>query len=160
MKIYLFFTAILTCSSCDSDTDPGLAQAEASLGISSSVEIIEVASGNLSGTEKRRFSVLDTQDTFEQEFSLFSQNPAPVLDFQTGVVLLASYGFAPSTDHFIEVSGVTDLGNYLEVDVVLKSPVSCFAGFIVTGPYQFVYIESRKLVVVQESFEDSCNSQL
>ena len=152
-RCLISIVVLISLSSCDSDSENNTA-----LPAGNEIEFQTLAMGFHSGSNEtdRSFQVLRSQSEYEQKISLSpDESPSPV-DFENGIVLFASYGFAPQNAHSIEIVSIVDRGNFLEANITLKLPFNCAAGNAITNPYHFVYVEQQGLVLAAESLEDSC----
>ena len=125
----------------------------------SEIEIMELSKGGFSSRSRnisKRFVVIRNQKSFEREFTSYTGTPAEKLDFNSGVVLLASFGRASSTGFSIEIVSVHGFENYANASVVSKVPYGCTVGFSETYPYHFVYVKGVSLVLVTETLESAC----
>ncbi len=102
---------------------------------------------------KRQTKVITSQQEYAATLAAYTDEQPQEVDFNAGRVLLVDMGPRPSGGFSIEVTSVkARKGSAVVADVVLTRPgASCFVTTSITNPFQFVYIPTRKEILVSES---------
>lgn len=110
------------------------------------------------GMGKRTVIISDQQQYLDSV--VFPSGPdAPEPDFSVGQVILANYGLAPQNGYSIEVTEIQEYDKYIVASLLIKTSGNCIAGDVITYPSTLAYVESRKTILVRESYaEDICTS--
>ena len=101
---------------------------------------------------KKQTQVITTQAEYEELLANYSHEAPRQLDFSRGRVLLVDMGERWSGGFTIEVTGIVVMKTAVRVNVLLTKPGrTCLTEQSITNPYQFVYIPTRKEILVSES---------
>lgn len=110
-----------------------------------------------SGFEKPVRIVVSTQPAWETAWRTIWQNaspvpPAPAVNFDTHVVLLAAMGMRSSGGYRIQVHAAAGRGDHLGVRVVETSPgASCFTTAAITQPVDIVKLPRTEFPIRWET---------
>ena len=99
----------------------------------------------------KNIKVLDTAQAYENVLTDYSREAAKPVDFSKGKVLLIDMGQQLTGGYGVRVSAIEEHLSHVVVKIILTTPSSaCMLIQALTHPYQFVYIASRKKIVVEE----------
>ena len=113
-----------------------------------------------SGQHLKKNYVITTQDELEDILGqVLLQESMPEVDFSKDIVLLVFQGRMPSGGHNVEITGVVEQYNYVEVFVKYVSPgEGCTVTAAVTSPYHAVKIADtgKQIVFRLTEIVDDC----
>ncbi|MGD9588138.1 MAG: protease complex subunit PrcB family protein [Pyrinomonadaceae bacterium] len=108
-----------------------------------------------SGLTSKQTKVITTQEEYAAILAGYSNEAPHQIDFQNGQVLLVDMGLRLSGGFNIEVTSVEERSKgSVSVQVRLRRPGrTCLAASVLTNPFQFVYIPSRREILISENLE-------
>ena len=92
----------------------------------------------------KRTGVIQSQSEYNKTLVQYTTSPPDSLDFDAGTVLLVDLGKRGSGGYSVEVSSVDVADNHVTANITLRAPGKCMAAAIVTNPYQFVSIPTKR----------------
>jgi hypothetical protein len=106
---------------------------------------------------EQQIKVITDQTSLDTELVRYSEDPLSV-DLDTGQIVLIDMGQKNTGGHSIEAPVFTESGDQVEVLVEFVSPgANCAVTTALTNPYMFVYVNTRKeLVISQRSVQREC----
>lgn len=109
-------------------------------------------------TEKQS-KVITSQSSYEAALAVYSNDSPETIDFTAGQVLLVDMGERNSGGYAIEVTSMDEDEETVTAYVQLTQPADeCSVTDALTNPYQLVYIETLKQVLISESlFIQNCS---
>ena len=122
------------------------------------VNFTVIASGDstVSGQPaNRKLEIFTDQAAFNSSFYFFL---IPIrehtVDFSTRRVALLSLGGRPTGGYSISAEKIEDHGEFIKASVVIKKPGStCAVPQVLTSPFQFIEVESVKVMLFEERIE-------
>lgn len=119
-----------------------------------SVKFTVISDGSLSGLsdEAKLLETYNNQASFAVALERYPmQVDGVVVDFEVEQVVLVSMGSQSNGGYAIATESAKDLGDYIELSVLLSSPgAGCITTQAFTHPYQLLIIESKKEVRTSE----------
>ena len=150
MKRLLAFVAVLGCVpvllNCGGESNAAVTPPEALFTV--------LAEGTLpqgGGYTKKQSKVISGQADYATELAVYSSATPASLDFVAGQVLLVDMGPRNTGGYSIRVTSVNVANDWVVANVELVKPgPQCIVTLALTNPYQFVYIPTRKEVLLSE----------
>jgi hypothetical protein len=103
---------------------------------------------------KKQTKIISSQVDYAMELATYSSATPASVDFDKGRVLLVDMGTRNTGGYSIGVTSVDVSDNWVVARVGLVRPGSgCNVTQALTNPYQFVFIPSRKEILVSESLQ-------
>lgn len=101
---------------------------------------------------KRQTKVITSQQEYAETLAAYSTQEPQQLDFTAGRVLLVDMGRRPTGGFSIEVTAAEPTKASMRVEVQLTKPgPACAVISSLTNPYQFVYVATKKEILISES---------
>jgi hypothetical protein len=91
------------------------------------------------------FEVFEDETSFQEAYSNATHDAAPVVDFDTHVVLAVFAGFQVNCGTQVRIAELTEREDAVEVQVVLSRPGNCFVEQSLSYPYAFALAERSSL---------------
>ena len=145
-QIIALAVVTLGWSGCSSDS--------AAQNIPPEAQFVPIYSGSMTSTnvgQSKLAKVLTTQDAFTAEYANYVGAAAPILDFNTGKVLLMDMGSRTSSGNSIALMSVDAGTNAVvaHVELIVPGP-NCMVTQALTHPFQFAYIPTRREILLSE----------
>jgi len=151
MKIYIIaLLSLLIFSGCTSDEE----NSDANISVEKTLETRVLHGAEYSGfSEKAKHTeILNTQDKYENSLLLYSPSKAEEVDFSIGVVLLIYRGEKSTGGYSIKLANVIDQENSILANIEYhEAGEGCVVPSAFSNPYQFVWVPSKKELLVSES---------
>jgi len=100
---------------------------------------------------KKQSKIIVNQLDYDEELSVYTGDKPEIIDFSKGKVLLVDMGERNTGGYSIKVTSVDVNENDVVANVNLTKPgQDCLVTAVFTNPYQFVFIPTRKEVLITE----------
>lgn len=141
------------CLSDSSADDPEPRTEFSALGAEFS-ELVKSTNTSTGIFTQKSTKVLDNQEDFLAELAMYTSVATEDVDFSNHKVLLVDMGQRNSGGYEIAVEQVEDHPDYVAAKVKLSKPAEdCIVSAVLSNPYQFIQITTRKEVLVVEELE-------
>jgi len=133
----------------------GCTSSEASDGIKIKKVVLHTSSeGNQTGIfTNKNITILNSQNKYSDELLKYSSNSAELLDFSKGNVLLIDVGEITACN---EIKSVNIIENETSINIAIEyqgNNPTMLCPAVMTNPYQFIWVPSKKRILVSESIE-------
>lgn len=162
MKNYHFsiFTILIMLqlvTGCSSDENSEVMEPAEAAALGTNIDfsiIASGASGYFSQSSTKIFEIFRDQDSQNIANSLSGYGiPERTIEFESKQTILLTTGRKSNGSHTIAVESVVDYGEYVRLNVLLSVRGSgCAVTAAISHPYQFIEINSRKELVIHESY--------
>jgi hypothetical protein len=103
------------------------------------------------GTESLRYAkVLHNQLAYEEELAKYPEEQPRALNFNESSLVAINMGQKGSSGYSLSVSSVVEEDKYVLVNLLHNDPTSCVRLSVVTQPYLFVLINTKKPILFSE----------
>jgi len=100
---------------------------------------------------QKQSKVIVSQSDYDQELLVYTGTRPASIDFSTGKILLVDMGGRNTGGYSIKVTSIEVNENNVVANVNLMIPgKNCLVTMALTNPYQFVFIPTRKEVLITE----------
>jgi len=142
----LFFNLVL--SGCINSTNAESTPPE--------IEFQELAGGEYVDSQRtfpeKQLKLITSQASYNEALLIYSDDEPASIDFINGQVLLVDMGLKNTGGYSIKVTSVMEQDGALTANIESKYPGSgCAVTDAETNPFQFVFIPSKKEVLINES---------
>lgn len=122
-------------------------------------EVAKGASTDYGTYTAKQIRVIQTQSEYNEILSQYISSPPESLDFETGAVLLVDMGLRSTGGYSVQVSSIDEADEYVIANITLSVPGNCHVvSMALTNPYQFVFVPTKKEILVTESILDTCKT--
>jgi len=110
-------------------------------------------------TNNKNIEVLKSQNEYSEKLLEYSTKTAEVLDFTQANVILIDAGERPNSGYSFSIKDISQNTKSVTLNIVYeKSGKNCTTNTVISNPYKFIWIKSKKELLISEKIEiKDCN---